>query len=78
MESHLQTDLLTTFLLLFSEGMKELCLPCDDTKIRRLHETQFVQALSFFENNTEDIDLAARWKYIEKLAVSFFLFMQLS
>ena len=74
--SYLQ--LITTFLLLFSAGMKELCLPCDDMKIRRLHETQFVEALSFFENNTEDIDLAARWKYIEKLAVGFFLFMQLA
>lgn len=52
----------------YNVGMKELCLPCDDMKIRRSHETQFVEALSFFENNTEDIDLAARWKYIEKLA----------
>ena len=69
---------LTTFLLLFSAEMKELCLPCDDMKIRRFHETQLIEALSFFENFTEDIDLTARMKYIEELAVGFFLVMQLA
>ncbi|XP_074615984.1 guanylate-binding protein 7-like [Acropora palmata] len=62
------TEFLENAKAVYNAGMKELCLPCDDMKIRRLHETQFVEALSFFENNTEDIDLAARWKYIEKLA----------
>lgn len=58
--------------------MNELCLPCDDMKIRRVHETQLMAALSFFENLTEDIDVTAKWKYIEKLAVGFFLVMQLA
>lgn len=47
-------------------------------KIRRFHETQLMEALSFFENYTEDIDVTARWKYIEELAVGFFLVMQLA
>lgn len=58
--------------------MKELYLPCDDMKIRRSHETHLMEALSFFENYTEDIDITARWKYIEELAVGFFLVMQLA
>lgn len=52
----------------YDAEMKELCLPCDDMKIRRFHETQLIEALSFFENFTEDIDLTARMKYIEELA----------
>ncbi|XP_015763808.1 PREDICTED: uncharacterized protein LOC107342813 [Acropora digitifera] len=54
----------------YDAEMKELCLPCDDMKIRRFHETQLIEALSFFENFTEDIDLTARMKYIEELAKS--------
>ena len=54
--------------------MKDLRLPCDDKKIRHHHEEQLIEALSFFENLTEEIEAAARWNYIEELAVGVYLY----
>ena len=51
------------------ELMGQVRLPCDDRKIRRYHEDHFLQALTFFESYTEDIEVTARWTYIEQLAV---------
>ena len=44
-------------------------LPCDDKKIRSSHEDHLLEALTFFERETEDITVTARWRYMEELAV---------
>ena len=53
--------------------MKELKervrLPCDDKKIRNSHEEHLLEALMFFESETEDTTVTARWLYMEELAV---------
>lgn len=51
-----------------SEFIQRTGLPCDDRKIRQHHEDHLLEALSFFESYTEDIDVTARWIYIEELA----------
>ena len=62
------------FLFLFRGGMKEFKerarLPCDDKKIRSSHEDHLLEALTFFESETEDTTVAARWLYMEELAVA--------
>lgn len=50
----------------FKEGV---CLPCDDKKIRSSHEEHLLGALTFFESETEDTTVTARWLYLEELAV---------
>ena len=52
-----------------SEFIQRTGLPCADRKIRQHHEDHLLEALSFFESYTEDIDVTARWIYIEELAV---------
>ena len=49
--------------------MGRIRLPCDDRKIRQYHEDQLLEALTFFESLTEDVEVTARWIYIEELAV---------
>lgn len=65
------------FLLLvsiFRGGMKEfrerVRLPCDDRKIRSSHEEHLLEALTFFESETEDTAVTARWLYMEELGVN--------
>ena len=69
----IQTHYLIFLPLFLRGGMKEFiareCIPCDDRKIRRWHEDHLLQALTFFESSTEDIDVTARWIFIEELAV---------
>ncbi|XP_068721947.1 guanylate-binding protein 2-like [Montipora capricornis] len=62
------TEALADAKAVYDGGMKDLRLPCDDKKIRHHHEEQLIEALSFFENLTEEIEAAARWNYIEELA----------
>ena len=52
--------------------MERLGLPCDDRKIRQHHEDYLLEALTFFESYTEDIEVTARWIYIEELAVGLY------
>ena len=44
-------------------------LPCDDKKIRSSHEDHLLEALTFFERETGDTTVTARWLYMEDLAV---------
>ncbi|XP_020609282.1 guanylate-binding protein 1-like [Orbicella faveolata] len=56
----------------YEGGMKEfrerVRLPCDDKKIRSSHEDHLLEALTFFESETEDTTVTARWLYMEELA----------
>ncbi|KAL9979025.1 hypothetical protein ACROYT_G016617 [Oculina patagonica] len=56
----------------YEGGMKEfrerIRLPCDDRKIRSSHEDHLLEALTFFESETEDTSVTARWLYMEELA----------
>lgn len=52
-----------------SEFMRQTGLPCDDRIIHQYHEANLLESLSFFESNTKDIDITARWIYIEDLVV---------
>ena len=53
------------------EFKERVRLPCDDNKIRssRSHEDHLLEALTFFESETEDTTVTARWLYMEELAV---------
>lgn len=52
------------------EFRERVRLPCDDRKIRSSHEDHLLEALTFFESETEDTSVTARWLYMEELAVS--------
>ena len=51
------------------EFKERVRLPCDDKKIRNSHEEHLLEALMFFERETEDTTATARWLYMEELAV---------
>ena len=51
------------------EFKEKVRLPCDDKKIRSSHEDHLLEALTFFESETGDTTVTARWLYMEKLAV---------
>ena len=51
------------------EFRERVRLPCDDKKIRSSHEDHLLQALTFFESETEDTTVTARWLYMEELTV---------
>ena len=51
------------------EFKERVRLPCDDKKIRSSHEDHLLEALTFFESETEDTTVTARWLYMEELAV---------
>jgi len=51
------------------EFRERVRLPCDDKKIRSSHEDHLLEALTFFESETEDTTVTARWLYMEELAV---------
>lgn len=51
------------------EFRERVRLPCDDKKIRSSHENHLLEALTFFESETEDTTVTARWRYMEELAV---------
>ncbi|KAL9979036.1 hypothetical protein ACROYT_G016628 [Oculina patagonica] len=55
----------------YEGGMKEfrerIRLPCDDRKIRSSHEDHLLEALTFFESETEETSVTARWLYMEEL-----------
>ena len=51
------------------EFKERVRLPCDDKKIRSSHEDHLFEALTFFERETEDTAVTARWLYMEDLAV---------
>ena len=59
------------------EFKERVRLPCDDKKIRSSHEDHLLKALTFFESETtstnddetKDTTVAARWLYMEELAV---------
>ena len=52
------------------EFRERVQLPCDDKKIRSAHEDHLLEALTFFESESEDTAVMARWIYIEELAVN--------
>ena len=51
------------------EFKERVRLPCDDKMIRSSHEDHLLEALTFFERETEDTTVTARWRYMEDLAV---------
>ena len=51
------------------ESKERVHLPCDDEKIRSSLEDHLLEALTFFERETEDTTVTARWLYMEELAV---------
>jgi len=57
------------------EFKERVRLPCDDKKIRSSHEDHLLEALTFFESETEDTTVTARWLYMEDLAVNKYYLM---